>query len=271
MTDCNGKCDSCETKCGKEDFIAKQNAYSDIKDVIAIISGKGGVGKSLVTGLLACSAKRQNKDIGIIDADITGPSIPKIFGVYDKANSDGELIYPVETNNGVKIMSMNILLEDEHAPVIWRGPIIAGAVKQFWTDVKWGNVDTMFVDCPPGTGDVPLTIFQSFPIRGIVVVTSPQDLVSDIVAKGVNMAKELDIPVLGVIQNLSYYVCDKCGEKHYIFGDSNIKKIASEFDIKNVFELPIIPDVAKLCDQGKIDEISIDGFDEFYKNCIMKK
>ena len=271
MSNCNGRCDSCGSKCDKEEFIAKQNAFSNIKDVVAIISGKGGVGKSLVTGLLACSGKRQNQEIGIIDADITGPSIPKIFGVNEKAMSDGEGLYPVVTNNGVKIMSMNLLLENEHDPVIWRGPVIAGAVKQFWTDVKWGDVDTMFIDCPPGTGDVPLTVFQSFIVRGIVVVTSPQDLVSDIVAKGVNMAKMLDVPVLGIIQNLSYFVCDNCDKKHYIYGDSKIRKVAEEFNIQNVFELPIIPNVAEKCDKGEISQVNIEGFDEFYKNCIMKK
>ena len=237
--------------------------YSNVKKVIAVVSGKGGVGKSFVTSMLAVKAAKQGKRVAVLDADITGPSIPKIFGIRSKAISDGQFIYPAETALGIKIMSINLLLENDTDPVVWRGPVIAGTVKQFWTDVVWGDIDEMYIDCPPGTGDVPLTIFQSIPISGIVVVTTPQSLVSMVVEKAEKMAKLMNVKILGLVENMSYYVCPDCNSKHYIFGDSHIEETAKAFDITNTLRVPVNPEVAKKCDEGLIETIEFPDADGF--------
>ena len=227
---------------------------SRVKKVIGIVSGKGGVGKSLVTSLLSVIMKRRGYNSAILDADITGPSIPKVFGMNkEKAMGDENGLYPVRTATGIDMMSVNLLLEDETEPVIWRGPVIAGTVKQFWTDVIWSDIDWMFVDMPPGTGDVPLTVFQSLPIDGIIVVTSPQELVSMIVGKAVKMANKMDIPVLGLVENMSYFKCPDCGKEHKIYGDSHIEEVAAQYGIKNIARLPIDPKLAAACDKGAIE------------------
>ena len=225
-----------------------------IKHVIGVVSGKGGVGKSLVTGILATQLKRKGANVGILDADITGPSIPTAFGVHTKAEGSELGIYPAETKTGIEIMSLNLLTENETDPVVWRGPVIAGAVKQFWTDVIWGD-DFLFVDMPPGTGDVPLTVFQSLPVDGIVVVTTPQDLVSMIVTKAVKMAEMMHIPVLGLVENYSYFRCPDCGKEHAIFGESHIERVAADLGLKVLARLPIDPAVAAACDAGRIEEL----------------
>lgn len=254
---CNHDCENCASKCGeaedKNSFLAPMNALSEIKKVIGVVSGKGGVGKSLVTSMLAVEMRRRGYSVGILDADITGPSIPKLFGITGNATSDNMGIYPALSRTGIEVMSVNLLLENEGDPVIWRGPIIAGAVKQFWTDVIWEDVDYLFVDMPPGTGDVPLTVFQSLPVDGIVVVTSPQELVSMIVGKAVKMADMMNIPVLGIVENMSYYVCPDCGAKHSIFGESNVDKTAEKFGIANVAKLPLDPKLSAACDKGMIE------------------
>ena len=256
MSDCTHDCSSCGASCGQREIPKeKTNARSHVKKVYAIISGKGGVGKSLATSLLAVEAQRAGYNAAILDADITGPSIPKAFGITEKAVGDGELIMPAISRKGVKIMSVNLLLENDDDPVVWRGPIIAGTVKQFFTDVLWGEVDYMFVDCPPGTGDVPLTVFQSLPIDGIIVVASPQELVSLIVEKAVKMAEMMNVPIVGAIENMSYFVCDRCGEKHYIFGEGDLKNIAAARGIDNFAEIPFDKRIAELTDAGGIEFI----------------
>ncbi|MCR5119642.1 MAG: Mrp/NBP35 family ATP-binding protein [Lachnospiraceae bacterium] len=229
-------------------------AGSSVKRVIAVISGKGGVGKSTVTAMIAAALSAKGEKVGILDADITGPSIPRLFGVSDKAESDGECVYPRETGRGIKIMSINLLLEEETAPVIWRGPVISGTVKQFWTEVAWGELDTMLVDMPPGTGDVPLTVFQSIPVDGLIVVTTPQELVGMIVSKAVNMAQMMNVPVLGLVENMASFKCPDCGKIHEIFGHSNIAAIAESFGIGNVCRLAMDMDRAKQADLGKADD-----------------
>ncbi len=263
--ECTHDCSSCSAACDsrKTSFIENQNMYSNVKKVIAVVSGKGGVGKSFVTSMLAVKAAKQGKKVAIMDADITGPSIPKIFGIRDKALSDGQFMYPAETALGIKIMSINLLLENDTDPVVWRGPVIAGTVKQFWTDVVWGDIDEMYIDCPPGTGDVPLTVFQSIPIDGIVVVTTPQSLVSMVVGKAEKMAKLMNVKLLGLVENMSYYVCPNCGEKHFVFGDSHIEETAKAYGIDNVLQLPIDPSVAKLCDDGTFETLDFDSASEF--------
>ena len=258
---CTHDCSSCGVDCpskklDKSAFAAPANAHSNVKKMIGVVSGKGGVGKSLVTSLLAVTANRMGLAAGILDADITGPSIPKIFGIHRKAYANDFGLLPVYTDNGIGVMSVNLVLDDEEEPVIWRGPVIAGVVKQFWTDVAWGDVDVLLVDMPPGTGDVPLTAFQSLPLDGIVIVTSPQDLVAMVVEKAVRMAEKMDVPVLGVVENMSYLTCPDCGKKIRVFGESGIGKIAAAHDIANVIELPILPEVASLCDEGAIEEIA---------------
>lgn len=256
---CNHDCSSCGSECAErtapQNMQEKPNEGSRIKKVIGIVSGKGGVGKSLVTSLLAVMAQRQGYRTAILDADITGPSIPKAFGIHQKAAGGQSGIFPVKTSCETKIMSINLLLENDTDPVVWRGPIISGVVKQFWTDVIWGDVDYMFVDMPPGTGDVPLTVFQSLPVDGIVVVTSPQELVQMIVEKAVKMADMMHIPVLGIVENMSYFECPACHEKHFIFGQSHIKELAAEFEIDTVEQIPVSPELAALCDHGQIEEI----------------
>lgn len=259
---CSGNCSSCGENCGertKESLLAALNERSKVKKVIAVVSGKGGVGKSTVSAMLATAMQRTGRRAGVLDADITGPSIPKAFGVSECASADEEGIYPAVTESGIQIMSVNLLLEHEDDPVLWRGPIIAGAVKQFWTDVCWGDVDYMFVDLPPGTGDVPLTVFQSLPINGVILVTSPQSLVSMIVSKAVNMAKMMDVPVYGFVENYSYFRCPDCGKTVEIFGKSKLSEIALEYSLPVLARLPIDPDTARLCDEGKMEQVSLDG------------
>ena len=254
---CSHDCGSCSSKCSKADFMVAQNELSDVKRVIGVVSGKGGVGKSLVTSLLAVDALREGKRVAVLDADITGPSIPRAFGVHERAVGidGGRFIMPVVTREGIEIMSLNLLIDDETKPVIWRGPILAETVKQFWKDVAWGDIDCMFVDMPPGTGDVPLTVFQSLPLDGIIVVTSPQELVTMIVAKAVGMAKMMNIPVLGLVENLSYFECPDCGKRTEIFGKSRIEEVAKQFGIPRFARLPIRPDVAAVCDEGMIEHV----------------
>lgn len=271
MSECTHDCSTCASKCEKpQSMLEKPSKFSDIKKVIAVVSGKGGVGKSMTTALLACEANRRGLRTAVMDADLTGPSIPKIFGTSEKATGDENGIDAVLAPCGIKYISVNSFLDDESAPVIWRGPVIAGVVKQFWTDVKWGDVDVMFVDCPPGTGDVPLTVFQSIPVDGIVVVTSPQELVSVIVEKAVNMAKMMNVPILGIVQNMSYYVCENCGKKHYIYGKSDVETTAKQFGIKSFCEMPIMPEAAKKCDDGKIEEVRAEPIEKFFDEVIAK-
>ena len=261
MSECTHDCSSCGESCASRengsslDMTEKLNQYSNVKKVIGVVSGKGGVGKSIVTSLLAVMFARKGYDTAILDADITGPSIPKAFGLTEKALGSEKGILPAVTASGIKIMSINLLLENDTDPVIWRGPVLAGTVKQFWTDVCWGNVDYMFVDMPPGTGDVPLTVFQSLPLDGIIVVTSPQDLVSMIVEKAVKMAQLMNVPILGVVENMSYFVCPDCKKKHYPFGESKLENIANEYSLDILARLPIDPQNAKACDSGKVESI----------------
>lgn len=264
---CSHDCGSCSKSCGERDkssLLAKPHKDARVKKVIAVLSGKGGVGKSMVTGMLAVEAAKKGHKVGILDADITGPSVPKMFGVHAKAKVDEEAVYPEITSNGMKIMSINLLLENETDPVIWRGPVIASTVTQFWTEVAWGDVDYLFVDMPPGTGDVPLTVFQSLPVDGIVVVTSPQDLVSMIVEKAVNMAGEMDIPILGIVENMSYFICPNCNEKHYIYGQSNIEAVAESYGIGNIARIPLDADRANLCDQEKAQEMDTEPVEQLF-------
>lgn len=257
MSECTHDCSSCGSDCSSrqepQSFLEKPNAMSNIGKVIGVVSGKGGVGKTLVSSLLAVSMQRLGKNVGIMDADITGPSIPKAFGIHQKADACEFGIIPVKSKLGTDIMSINLLLENESDPVVWRGPVIAGVVKQFWTDVIWKDIDCLVVDMPPGTGDVPLTVFQSLPVDGIVIVTSPQELVSMIVEKAVKMAKLMNIPILGIIENMSYFECPDCGKRHSIYGESHIEEIAAQYDIPVLAKLPIDPQLAKLCDQGTIE------------------
>lgn len=262
--ECTHDCSSCSADCGqkdKESFLEKPHERSSIKKVIAVVSGKGGVGKSLVTSMMAVAANRRGHKAAILDADITGPSIPKAFGIKEMASAVEDGLLPVKSKKGIDIMSLNLLLEDVTDPVIWRGPVIAGTVKQFWTDVIWENEEYMFIDMPPGTGDVPLTVFQSLPIDGIIVVTSPQELVSMIVEKAVKMAGLMAVPVIGIVENMSYFICDKCGEKHEIFGKSNIEEIAGKYGIETISKLPIDSSIAKTCDEGCIELIEGDWLD----------
>ena len=253
MSECNHDCSSCGQKCAQADLRAPLNPGSKVKHVIGVVSGKGGVGKSLVTGLSAVEMRRRGFNVAVLDADITGPSIPKMFGVEDKAMGNEEGILPVYTSTGIGTMSINLLLDDETEPVVWRGSLISGTVKQFWTDVVWGDVDYMFVDMPPGTGDVPLTVFQSLPVDGILIVTTPQDLVSMIVKKAVGMAKMMDVPILGVIENMSYIKCPHCGEEIHMFGKSHVEESAAAEGIPVVARIPIDAAMTAACDTGKIE------------------
>ena len=253
---CNNDCKNCSQKCDIKDLRENPNKYSSIKKIIGIVSGKGGVGKSFVTSLLATTLSNEGYSVGILDADITGPSIPKMFGLHEQVIGNEAGLLPVQTKNGIKVMSANLLLKNETDPVVWRGPVIAGLVKQFWTDVVWQNVDYLLIDMPPGTGDVPLTVFQSIGVDGIVIVTSPQELVSMIVQKASNMAHMLDIPILGIVENMSYVECSKCHEHIKIFGESHVDEIAKNENVDTVCYLPLNPDNAKLVDEGKVYEIS---------------
>lgn len=231
------------------------NSKSNIKKVIGVVSGKGGVGKSLVTALMAAGIRKNGAKTAVLDADITGPSIPKIFGITDRATGSEDGIIPPSSKNGTEIMSVNLLLEDETTPVVWRGPVIAGTVKQFWSEVVWGDIDYMFVDMPPGTGDVPLTVFQSLPVDGIIVVTSPQELVSMIVGKAVKMAQMMNIPIFGVVENMSYLECPDCGKKISVFGESKLDSVADEYGIKILGKIPIDPMIASKCDSGCVEDV----------------
>lgn len=246
---------------GPQSFLEKLNEYSSVKKVIGVVSGKGGVGKSFVTASLATAMRKKGYAVGILDADITGPSIPKMYGVHGPAMGSEMGIYPIEAEDGTKIMSVNLLMEDEEAPVVWRGPVIAGTVKQFWTDVVWGDLDYLFVDMPPGTGDVPLTVFQSLPVDGIVIVTSPQELVQMIVKKAYNMAGMMDIPVLGIVENFSFLKCPDCGKEIKVFGESHIDEIAGGLGVEVLGKMPLDPAYAELADEGlfyKADNIYLD-------------
>ena len=259
---CSGNCDSCGESCSSrspESLLAPANKHSNVKHVIAVVSGKGGVGKSTVTSLMAVAMNKLGYKTAVLDADITGPSIPQAFGLHEPAVGSDDGILPAVTKDGIKVMSINLLLEHETDPVVWRGPVVAGAVKQFWSDVCWGDVDYMFVDLPPGTGDVPLTVFQSLPINGVILVTSPQSLVSMIVSKAVNMAKMMDVPVYGFVENYSYFQCPDCGKTVEIFGKSKLSEIALEYSLPVLARLPINPETAQLCDEGKMEQADLSG------------
>ncbi len=267
---CNKSCSTCSEDCSEREseqksLLEKPHECSDIKKVIAIVSGKGGVGKSLVTSMLAVSMNRNGYQTAVLDADVTGPTVPKEFGIHQKAQATELGILPVKTKTGIDIMSVNLILENDTDPVIWRGPIISGMVKQFWTDVMWEDVDYMFIDMPPGTGDIPLTVFQSLPIDGIVIVTSPQELVSMIVSKAVKMAEMMDIPILGIVENMSYLECPDCHKQIKVFGDSHIEQIAKTYHIKTIAKLPLNPDIAELCDKGTVELFQGDYLDPIVK------
>ena len=259
MSSCNGNCSSCGSDCADrkaESLLASLNPKSTVKKVIAVVSGKGGVGKSTVTSMLAVAMAREGKRVGVLDADITGPSAPTAFGVTECQGADDDGLYPALTRSGIQVMSINLLLDNPADPVVWRGPVIAGAVKQFWTDVIWEDVDYLFVDMPPGTGDVPLTVFQSLPVNGIIIVTSPQDLVSMIVNKAVKMANMMHIPVLGFVENYAYLECPDCGKKISVFGKSHLDAIAAEHNLPILARLPIDPAVAEAYDNGLMETVS---------------
>lgn len=257
--ECTHDCSTCSSNCGSKDpksLLVAPHPNSKIGKVIGVVSGKGGVGKSMVTDLLAVEFARRGYHCGILDADITGPSIPKAFGITEKAQGNETTIFPVKSKKyGVDIMSINVLLENESDPVVWRGPVIGGTVRQFWSDTLWDNVDNLFVDMPPGTGDVALTVFQNIPIDGIVVVTSPQDLVSMIVGKAMKMASLMNIPVLGLVENMSYALCPDCGKKIHVFGESHIGEIAEEYHVPVLAQMPINPSLASACDNGTVEDL----------------
>lgn len=267
MSECTHDCSTCSSNCGErkqpESLLQPANQYSDIKKVIGVVSGKGGVGKSLVSCLLASKCRQAGLNVGILDADITGPSVPKSFGITSRAMQNETGLLPTVAPNGVKIMSINLLLEDVNSPVVWRGPVISGVIQQFWTDVNWGELDYLFVDMPPGTGDVALTVFQSLPVDGIVIVSTPQDLVKMIVNKAYNMAQMMNVPVLGLVENMSYYQCPDCGKKLNIFGESQIDDTARELGVPVLAKLPINPEVAKLVDAGRVYDVEAPELDEF--------
>ena len=251
-------CAGCASANKKNPFEVETNPNAHIKHVIGIVRGKGGVGKSFVTSSVASMMAKAGYKVGILDADITGPSIPKMFGVHGPAVGDDNGTFPIEAEDGTKIMSINLLLEDEEQPVIWRGPVIAGAVKQFWSDVCWGDVDYLFVDLPPGTGDVPLTVFQSLPVDGLIIVTSPQDLVAMIVSKAVNMARMMNVPVYGFVENYSYLECPDCGKRIEVFGKSKLDEIALSYSLPVLARLPIDPKIAELCDAGQMEQAGVE-------------
>ena len=262
MSGCSGNCSSCGESCSDrkpESLLAEPNQKSNVKKVIAVVSGKGGVGKSTVTSMLAVAMRKLGYKTAILDADVTGPSIPRAFGLHEQIMGSDDGMIPAETPEGVKVMSINLLLPNETDPVIWRGPVIGGAVKQFWTDVCWGDADYMFVDLPPGTGDVMLTVFQSLPVDGVVIVTSPQSLVSMIVSKAVNMARMMNVPVYGFVENYSYFQCPDCGKKVEIFGKSRLDELALQFSLPVLARLPIDPNVAALFDAGHMAQADVSG------------
>ena len=267
MSECTHDCSTCGVDCASrqqnpESLLQPCNELSHIRKVIAVVSGKGGVGKSLVTSLLSVNMKREGYEVGIMDADITGPSIPRMFGLTAKCEGSEQGIYPVRSKLDMDVISINCLLENDTDPVVWRGPVIAGTVTQFWTDVIWGDKDFLFIDMPPGTGDVPLTVFQSIPIDGIIVVASPQELVGMIVEKAVKMADLMKIPVLGLVENMSYFECPDCGKKHFIYGDSKVEEIAKKYDIQNIARIPINPKLSAAADKGMIELYEGDWLDD---------
>lgn len=267
---CSQNCSSCADDCAERkekrtDFFEKPHELSSIKKVIGIVSGKGGVGKSLVTSMLAVTMNRRGHNVAILDADVTGPSIPKAFGLHKKAKSDHMGAYPAKSDSGIDIMSINLLLENDTDPVIWRGPIISNAVKQFWQDIIWNDIDFMFIDMPPGTGDVPLTVFQSIKMDGIIIVTSPQELVSMIVTKAVKMAEIMNVPIIGVVENMAYFKCPGCNQEYKIFGESHIDEIAQKYNFDVLARMPIDPKLAEACDQGDIEMFEGDWFDHIAK------
>ena len=255
MSECTHDCSNCSADCASRNAPQHEppHAKSHIKKVIGVVSGKGGVGKSMTSAMLAVAMRRLGHTVGILDADITGPSIPKLFGVHGPATGGEDGIHPVKSRTGIDIMSINLLLEDEQAPVVWRGPVIAGAVKQFWQDVIWEDVDFLFVDMPPGTGDVPLTVFQTLPVDGILIVSSPQELVGMIVGKAVQMAEMMKVPVLGIVENMSYAVCPDCGKHIQVFGDSHVEQTAERYHLPVLAKMPIDPELAKEADAGMIE------------------
>ena len=270
VENCSHNCESCTENCSertKESFLEKHNEMSHIKKVIGVVSGKGGVGKSLVTSLLAVLSRRKGYKTAIMDADITGPSIPRAFGLHGHAEASEWGLFPVKTAAGIGVMSLNLLMKNETDPVVWRGPLISGAVKQFWTDVIWGDVDYMFIDMPPGTGDVALTVFQSIPVDGIVIVASPQELVGMIVEKAVNMAKMMDVPVLALVENMSYITCPDCGKEIHVFGESHIDEIAQKHGVETVARMPIDPALAAACDAGG----TIESFNGAWLDGVLEK
>ena len=269
-TSCDHDCSSCASACDdrteeQTSFIKPSHELSDIKKVIGVVSGKGGVGKSSVTAMLAVLAQRAGYRTAILDADITGPSIPKMIKTKVPADASTKDLYPATSATGIEVMSINLFLEEETTPVIYRGPIIAQTVEQFWTDVVWGDIDIMFIDCPPGTGDVPLSVFQSIPLDGIIVTTSPQELVSMIVGKAVTMAKHMDIPILGVVENMSYVECDECGHKIEVFGKSKVKELAEQYDIPNTAQIPFNAKIAAGCDAGMMELFEGPWLDDMLK------
>ena len=271
MSECTHDCSSCGASCAsreKQSMLESLHKGSSVKKVIAVMSGKGGVGKSMVTALLAVMAQRAGYKTAILDADVTGPSIPKAFGVKEKAMGDGEAILPAKSRTGIEMMSVNLLLDAENTPVVWRGPVIAGTVKQFWTDVLWGDLDVMFIDMPPGTGDVPLTVFQSVPVDGAVVVTTPQALVGMIVEKALNMADMMHIPVLGLVENMSYAVCPDCGKHVEVFGESHAQETAQRFNTQVLARLPINLKLAAACDAGLIELFEGDWLEDAIRKIL---
>ena len=261
MSSCSGNCSSCGERCSDrkaESLLASANPKSNVKKVIAVMSGKGGVGKSTVTAMLATAVSKMGYKTAVLDADITGPSIPKAFGLKEQIVGTDDGMIPAETEGGIKVMSINLLLPNETDPVLWRGPVIAGAVKQFWTDVCWGDVDFMFVDMPPGTGDVALTVFQSLPIDGVILVTSPQDLVSMIVGKAVKMAQMMNVPMYGFVENYSYFRCPDCGKEYQIFGESKLDSVALQHNLRVLARLPIDPETAKHFDAGQMEQVDLE-------------
>lgn len=262
---CNHDCSNCSASCESRDpksLLEKPHKDSSIKKVIGVISGKGGVGKSMVSSMLAASFQKKGYHTAVLDADITGPSIPKAFGITGRAMGDEDGIYPALSKTGIQVMSVNLLLENTTDPVIWRGPVIAGTVKQFWQDVIWKDVDYMFVDMPPGTGDVALTVFQSIPVDGIIIVTSPQELVSMIVSKAVKMAQLMDIPIIGIVENMSYAKCPHCGEHIEIFGKSHLDEVAAEYNLPVLGKIPMAPEIAAASDAGNIEDLGLDWFND---------
>lgn len=272
MSNCDSNCSSCEQDCTSRetpDFLYKQNKHSNIKKIYAIVSGKGGVGKSSITALLAASSSRNGYKTAILDGDITGPSMTKMFGITSKAYSDNNFILPALTSQNIKVISTNMLLDSDDTPVIWRGPMITGLIKQYYEEVVWGDIDYMFVDLPPGTGDVPLTIMQSLPLDGVILVTSPQDLVSMVVSKAVNMIKTLNIPIVGIIENMSYVECNECGNKIYVFGESNLEEFSKKYNLEILAKLPLDPNLSKVSDEGIIENIKIDEIENIVKNKLV--